>query len=566
MAPPVAVLGNGPVGQTAALMLARWGVPVVLLDQRPHRDAVGSKSIVQQRDVLDAWAAVGAGRRIADEGVTWTTARTFYRDAELFSVAFADTGRSAFPPFVNISQTRTEQILDECIAAERLITVLWGHQVTALDQDAGGVSVTCATAGGPVVLRAGYAVACAGAHGEQVRRMLGVGFDGESFGDLFLICDIRTNLSGWAAERRFYFDPPWNPGRQVLIHPCPDSTYRVDWQVPADFDEAPGARHTRITKIIGDRPYEVIWSSVYRFSSKVTDRMRAGRVLLAGDLAHQLSPFGARGLNSGVQDAENAAWKIAFVLRGWAPEALLDSYHAERHAAACENLEVTAATMRFLVPGTDAERRHRVATLEAAVADPAARAAVDSGRLAEPFWYTASPLTTQDPARPFAGRPARGAVPPPGPGILVPDVPVFAALRSAPQSLRALARAGFVLLCASGADAAAARSAAEAVAAPVRVLDAAALPDSGAGLAGAGLAAPGEVWVIRPDAHAAAVLHYPGQAQIAAALRRALALPEAVSAQGEDPPGPGGPRPVLARGDDPPEPPARSSVTGPWPC
>jgi pentachlorophenol monooxygenase/3-(3-hydroxy-phenyl)propionate hydroxylase len=522
----VAVLGNGPVGQTAALMLARWGVPVLLLDQRPYRDAVGSKSIVQQRDVLDAWAAVGAGRRIADEGLTWTTARTFYRDAELFSVTFADPGRSAFPPFVNISQTRTEQILDECIAAQPLITVRWDHRVTALDPAQSGVSVTCATANGPVVLRADYAVACAGAHGEQVRRMLGARFDGESFGDLFLICDIRTDLPGWAQERRFYFDPPWNPGRQVLIHPCPDSTYRVDWQVPADFDDAPEARHARISKIIGDRAYEVLWSSVYRFSSKVTDRMRTGRVLLAGDLAHQLSPFGARGLNSGVQDAENAAWKIAFVLRGWAPDALLDSYHAERHAAACENLEVTSATMRFLVPGTDAERRHRVATLEAAATDPAARSAVDSGRLAEPFWYTASPLTTPDYARPFTGRPARGAAPPPGPGILVPDVPIFAAMRSAPQTLRALARAGFVLLCASGADVAAARSAAEAVAAPVRVLDATALPDSGAGLAEAGLAAPGEVWVIRPDAHAAAVLHDPGRAEIVAALRRALALPE----------------------------------------
>src|SRR5215471_423343 len=526
MTPRVAVLGNGPVGQTAALMLARWGVPVVLLDQRPHRDPAGSRSIVQQRDVLDAWDAVGAGRRIAGEGVTWTTARTFYRDAELFRLTFTADERSRFPPFVNISQSRTEQILDECIAAQPLISVRWGHRVTGLAQDAGGVTVTCATATGPAVLRAGYAVACAGAHGAEVRRMLGVGFGGQSFGDLFLICDIRTDLPGWAAERRVYFDPQWNPGRQVLIHPCPDSTYRMDWEEPAGFDEGADGRDARIRKIIGDRPYQVVWSSVYKFSSRVADRMRAGRVLLAGDLAHQLSPFGARGLNSGVQDAENAAWKIAFVLRGWAPEALLDSYHAERHAAACENLEVTSATMRFLVPGTDADRRHRVATLEAAVADPAARSAVDSGRLAEPFWYTASPLTTPDPARPFTGRPARGAVPPPGPGILVPDVPVFTAVRSAPQTLRMLARAGFVLLCASGADVAAARGAAEAVAAPVRVLDATALPDSGAGLAEAGLAAPGEVWVIRPDAHAAAVLHNPERAEIASALRRALALAE----------------------------------------
>jgi len=527
MAPLVAVLGNGPVGQTAALMLARWGLPVMLLDQRPHRDPAGSKSIVQQRDVLDAWDAVGAGRRIAGEGVTWTTARTFYRDAELFSLTFAGNEEARFPPFVNISQSRTEQILDERIAAQPLISVRWDHKVTGLAQDAAGVTLACATSGGPVALRADYVVACAGARGDEVRALLGASFDGQSFGDLFLICDIRTDLPGWARERRFYFDPPWNPGRQVLIHPCPDSTYRMDWQVPESFDaaaEAAGGRDARIRAIIGDRPYELVWFSVYRFSSRVTDRMRAGRVLLAGDLAHQFSPFGARGLNSGVQDAENAAWKIAFVLRGWAPDALLDSYHAERHAAACENLEVTSATMRFLVPGTDAERRHRLATLEAAVADPAARAAVDSGRLAEPFWYTASPLTTPDPRRPLTGRPPRGAVPPPGPGILVPDVPIFAAERAGAGTLRTHAREGFVLLCASGAGVAAARRAAAAVAAPVRVLDAAALPDSGAALARAGLAGPGEVWVIRPDAHAAAVLHDPGRVEVAAALRRALGL------------------------------------------
>jgi pentachlorophenol monooxygenase/3-(3-hydroxy-phenyl)propionate hydroxylase len=544
----VAVVGNGPVGQTAALMLARWGLPVTLLDGRPHRDAAGSKSIVQQRDVLDAWESVGAGRRIAGEGVTWTTARTFYRDAELFSVTFADPGKSAFPPFVNISQSRTEEILDERIAAQPLISVRWGHRVTGLAQDPGGVTLTCAADGGPVAVRAGYVVACAGARGGEVREMLGAGFDGQSFGDRFLICDIRTDLPGWARERRFYFDPPWNPGRQVLIHPCPGSTYRIDWQVPADFDEAAGARHARIRTILGDRPYEVVWSSVYRFSSRVTDRMRAGRVLLAGDLAHEFSPFGARGLNSGVQDAENAAWKIAFVLRGWAPEALLDSYHAERRAAALENLEVTSATMRFLVPATDGERRHRLDTLNRAAADPAARAAVDSGRLAEPFWYTGSPLTTPDPARPFAGRPPRGEVPPPGPGILVPDVP-FLNERPGATTLRSLAREGLVVLCACGADVAAAREAASSVAAPVRVLDAAALGDSAAALAEAalaeaalaeaalaeaGLAGSGEVWVIRPDAHAAAVLHDPGPAEIAAALRRALGVP---SGPGNPPPG-----------------------------
>ena len=146
-----------------------------------------------------------------------------------------------------------------------------------------------------------------------------------------------------------------------------------------------------------------------------------GRVLLAGDCAHLMSPFGARGLNSGVADAENAAWKLAYVLRGWADESLLDTYHAERHAAAVENLDVTTATMNFLVPHNAEQRALRESVLVGAATDPALRARVDSGRFSEPFWYVDSPLTTPDVTRPFAGRPPRGQVPPPGPGILVPD-------------------------------------------------------------------------------------------------------------------------------------------------
>ena len=510
---PVVVLGNGPVGQSAALLLARRGVPVVLLDQRARRDKVGSKSIVQQRDVLDIWASVGAGRRIADEGVTWTTARTFHRDRELFSYTFAESGRPAFPPFVNISQTRTEEILDERIAAEPLIEVRWDHRVTGLTQDAGGVTLTCDGGG---TIRAEYVVAFAGARGDAIRDLLGVTFDGRSFDDRFLICDIRTDLPGRATVRRFHFDPPWNPGRQVLIHPCPESTFRIDWQVPGDYDDEPEARDARIRTVIGDRPYELLWSSVYRFQSRIVDRMRVGRVLLAGDLAHLVAPFGARGLNSGVQDAENAAWKLAFVRRGWAGDGLLSSYHDERHAAAVENLDVTGATMRFLVPGTDEERRHRLSTLERAATDPAAHAQVDSGRLAEPFWYTDSPLTTPDPARAGTGRPPRGSLPPAGPGVLVPDAPVAVAGRR--TRLRALARDGFLLLTTDTAAAAAPSFGVAAAGVPVRLLS---LPDidrTGA-LTAALTARPGELWVIRPDAHVAAVLREPA---VTAALRRAL--------------------------------------------
>ncbi|GAA5140539.1 FAD-dependent oxidoreductase [Pseudonocardia adelaidensis] len=509
---PVLVLGAGPVGQTTALLLARWGVPTVVLDRRPARDAVGSKAICQQRDVLDIWEAVGAGRRIADEGVTWTTARTFYRDAELFSYTLADPGRPAFPPFVNISQSRTEQILDERIAAEPLVDLRWGHDVTTVEQDASGVGVRCADG---TRLRGSYLVVCAGSRCDELRRMLGVDFGGHSFDDRFLICDIRTDLPGWATERRFYFDPAWNPGRQVLIHPCPGSTFRIDWQVPAGYDldeeTASGALDARIRAIIGDRDYEIVWKSVYRFHTRLVDRMRCERILIAGDAAHLVSPFGARGLNSGVADAENAAWKIAYVGHGWAPDALLDTYHDERHAAALENIAVTTATMDFLVPQDEVAAAHRRGVLSRAAAEPAARALVDSGRLSEPFWYVDSPLTTPNPARPFAGRPPRGSVPPAGPGVLVPDAPVAGGVR-----LREIARAGFLLLIGGRADVAAARQAAATTPGPVRVV---AL--DGVDLAGTLGAHPDEVWIIRPDAHVAAVLGNPTHHEIRAALARA---------------------------------------------
>ena len=524
---PVVVIGAGPVGQTTALLLAHRGVPVVLLDPRPERDPVGSKAICQQRDVLDVWETVGAGRRLADEGVTWTTARTFHRDAELFVQHFEDRGRSPFPPFVNISQSRTEQVLDECLAGTPLVQVRWGHDVVGLEQDDDGVQVRCTSLDGDrTVLSTPYVVACAGARGDAVRRMLGLSFDGSTFDDRFLICDVRTDLPGWERERRFYFDPDWNPGRQVLIHPCPDSTYRIDWQVPPEFDlaaeEASGRLDARVRQVIGDRPYELVWKSVYRFHSRLVDRMQVGRVLVAGDAAHLVAPFGARGLNSGVLDAENAAWKLAFVLHGWAPPALLASYHDERHAAAVENLDVTGGTMRFLVPPDAAERAHRLSVLERARTDRDARALVDSGRLAEPFWYVDSPLTTPDPSRPFAGRPPKGRVPRPAPGVLVPDCPVTCADQPGVVRLRQLLRRGVTLLAGDDVDVRALGSALAAADAEVDVRPMGALSPELAGILGA---QPDEVWLVRPDAHVAAVVPGGSVDHTERALRRLLALP-----------------------------------------
>ena len=356
----------------------------------------------------------------------------------------------------------------------------WSHEVVGLEQHDDRVLLRVAGPSGERAVEAAYVVVAGGAHASGVRRALGVSFDGESFPDRFLICDIRCDLPDRALERRFHFDPVWNPGRQVLIHPCPDATFRIDWQVGEE--DGPDAE-ARVRQVVGDAPFEVLWSTTYRFHSRLVDRMRVGRVLLAGDAAHLMAPFGARGLNSGVADAENLAWRLAAVLDGRAPEALLDGYHDERHAAARENLAVTGATMRFLAPPDETARADRAQVLERARTDPGAHRLVDSGRLSEPFRYD-------------VGQERAGA--------LVPDVLLGG------ERLRAAARQGLLALT----DHPAPPAHPDVV---VRRMT----PEVAAALG----AEPGETWLLRPDAHVGAILAGDTTEALAIAVRRVLARP-----------------------------------------
>lgn len=383
---PVVIVGAGPVGMTFALELARFDVPSVVLDSKPHLERVGSRSMVIARHTIETFLRLGCGEKVLAKGVALASARTYFRDVELFSVDFPEAATGKIPRFLNLHQTYVEEYLYELVARSPLIDVRWESEVTGLAQDDEGVTLTLRDG---ETLRGPYAVGCDGPH-STVRKLARIAFAGRSFDDRFLIADVRAELP-FPNERRFFFDPPHNPGRQILIHPQPDSEWRIDWQVPSETDaeaeRESGRLDERIRAIIGETGYELAWLTAYRFHERVASRFRAGRVFLAGDAAHLFAPFGARGLNSGVEDARNLGWKLALVLAGKASDALLDSYDDERRPAAHENLRVTSATMRFLAPPTRLHRALRTAILRASVRSRRVRRFVNSGKLAEPAVY-----------------------------------------------------------------------------------------------------------------------------------------------------------------------------------
>lgn len=411
---PVVIVGAGPVGLTLALRLADLGVASRVLEAGSRLRGEGSKALCMQRETLESWSRLGFGEEVAARGVAWALGRTYYRGRELFQTRFPAVGQDHFPPFVNVSQTEVERLMVAHAEASPLVELSWEHRVAGLSHDGDEVALTVQTPDGTTSVRGAWVVAADGSR-SAVRDLLGIGFPGHSHQDRFLIADIRADLP-FPEERRFFFDPPWNPGRTVLVHPQPDSVWRIDWQVPPDFDldaeRESGRLDERVRRIIGEADWELVWLTVYRFHQRVAETFRDGRVLLAGDAAHLMSPFGARGLNSGVGDAENLAWKLALVLGSAAPGELLETYAVERRAAALENLAVTDATMRFMVPPGRRRLLVRNAVLRGSRWSRRARARVDSGRLAEPHGYTASPIVE---VADGAAGPAPGAVVPDGP-------------------------------------------------------------------------------------------------------------------------------------------------------
>ena len=391
---PVVIVGAGPVGLVAALDLARKGHRSIVIDKKANL-ADGSRSICWAKRSLEIMDRLGLGSTITDKGVTWQTGKVFFDTQRLFEFDLTPEPGHRRPAFVNLQQYYFEHFCIEAARQSGLIELRWQEAVEGLEPTRDGLLLSIATPQGHYRLLAEWLIAADGAR-STIRRQLGLAFEGRVFDDQFLICDIKLPMAR-PAERWFWFDPPFNRGRSALLHKQADDVWRLDFQVGARADREQELRPEnvahRVRAMLGEGiEFGLEWISLYRFQSRRLQRFRHGRVLFAGDAAHQMSPFGARGGNSGIQDADNLIWKLDLVLRGLAPDSLLDSYDGERVAAAEENLLNTTRSTDFIAPKSAVSRAFRDGVLALAQTEPAARRLVNSGRLSVASCYDGSPL------------------------------------------------------------------------------------------------------------------------------------------------------------------------------
>jgi 3-(3-hydroxy-phenyl)propionate hydroxylase len=529
---PLVVLGAGPVGLSAAIDAAQRGLPVLLLDE-DDTVSIGSRGLCYAKRTLEIFDRLGQGlgQRVVDKGVTWNVGRTFLGEREVFSFNLLPEAGHQRPGMVNLQQYHLEQFLVERAAELPGLDLRWRHRVAQVTPLADGALLQIESPHGAYTLHADWLVVADGAR-SPTRRALGLDIDGQVFQDRFLIADVLLDGEPYPlerTERRFWFKPSFFDGESALMHREADGVWRIDlqlgWQADPEAEKQPERVAPRIRRLLNQQGWAHIgftleWVSVYTFQCRRMAKFRHGRLLFAGDSAHQVSPFGARGANSGVQDADNLVWKLQQVIAGHAPEGLLDSYDAERGGAADENLLNSTRSTEFMTPKSAAARTLRDAVLGLAGTVPGVRALVNSGRLSVPSCYRGSPLNTPD-AEPFDGRMEPGAPLDDAPvsgsrswllqhlghGAFtllhfgVPDVATAAALQQRP--------AGVQLLCVLPRD--------EACALP-HVVDV-------QGLAARRCdARPGTVYLLRPDQHVAARWRAFSAEALHRAWRRALAM------------------------------------------
>jgi len=397
---PVVVIGAGPVGLAAAIDLAQQGVRTVLVDNDDTLSS-GSRAICFAKRTLEIFDRLGCGNQMVEKGVSWNVGKVFLQDELIYTFNLLPESGHARPAFINLQQYYVEGYLADRAQETENLQMRWKSNVIGLTQNDDYVELQIETPDGVYPLRAQYVIAADGAR-SAVRSALGLDSRGRTFKDRFLIADVKMKAP-FPTERWFWFDPPFHRNQSVLLHRQPDNVWRIDFQLGWDADpvaeKQPERVIPRVKALLGeDVEFELEWVSVYTFSCLRMDSFRHGRVLFAGDSAHGVSPFGARGANSGVQDADNLAWKLRLVVNGDAPHTLLDTYAFEREYAADENILNSTRATDFITPKSAVSRVFRDATLKLAKDCPFARRIVNSGRLSVPAVLRDSPLNTPEEA------------------------------------------------------------------------------------------------------------------------------------------------------------------------
>lgn len=520
----VIVVGAGPVGLAITIDLLLRGIPDVMLLDEGEGAAIGSRAICWSRRSLEILSRLGLGHSLVARGVTWQVGRVYHGADELFRFDLQPESGYAHPAFINLSQSALEAALIARLSELGHPGVLWHHRVNGMEVAAERVRLSVDTPAGPKHFDAAWIVAADGAR-SAVRRLLGLECVGRVFEDRFLIADVRASAEV-GNDRRFWFHPPFHAGHSALMHRQPDGVLRIDLQLGPDADPDEERRSERIIerleRVLGDRSrFEVVWTSLYVFQCARLGRFVHGRVLFAGDSAHQVSPFGARGGNSGIQDADNLAWKLALVIQGRAGPMLIDSYDAERVAAAEENILHSTRATDFMSPKGGMATVLRDAVLDLARREPFARSLINSGRLSTPAVLDGSPLNGPDvPDFPRSARP----------GSACPDAPLRAENGQRGWLLDRLGRGfiGLYALPAGGLPPAVATAAARwrRLRVPLAILTVGEAPEAVADADGLIAArygiGPGGFVLIRPDQHVAARFRAFDGAAIEAALARAL--------------------------------------------
>lgn len=401
---PVVVMGGGPMGIATALDFGLQGIPVLVLDDH-EGVGMGSRAICFSKRCLEVADRYGAGEPMLDKGVVWNLGKVFHKADKVFEFNLLPEEGHKYPAFINLQQPYYESFqLDRLRELQKQgapIEIRGKNRVDAIEVHDDHVVLDLMTPDGPYKVEADWLIGCDGAS-SPLRTMLDMDFTGKVFQDSFLIADIKMKGDvEFPTERWFWFEPSHGEGASTLLHKQPDDVWRVDFQIGWDVDRTEEMKEENIRRRLdaflgSDVEYDMVWSSIYTFQCKRMDTFRNGRVFFAGDAAHQVSPFGARGANSGMQDVDNLGWKLGLVINGTADESLLDTYDVERIHGADENILNSTRSTDFITPKSDQSRIFRDAVLALSGEYEFARPLVNSGRLSVPCTYDGSPLNSAD--------------------------------------------------------------------------------------------------------------------------------------------------------------------------